>query len=390
MRVELTRTSHALHAPAIAACVLAAWSMVGSPARADETCVGCHEQRAEARLRAPVMASRHDVHAEHDVTCSGCHGGNPEERSARAHDLGRGFVGHPSPVGTVGFCGRCHDGSTDAPAVLDGFRDSRHSHALGEERFAATCTSCHGAHGIVPASELRGAPSQRARQITICARCHSDRERMSESGLPTDQARQWARSAHGRAVASGNLTAPVCTTCHEPHRAAAGLDAVSACGRCHEGIRAAFDRGPHAGRFSSMGFLDCVECHGSHEAQPPSAAMLTGIDAVCTRCHGSGQPMFPTIARIAALAPRLDRARAELAREDPRRAEILGALHALDPEALEESLEGFEPLETPAPAEATSSPFAGDQRWVGLLEVLGAVLLGMGVLWIVQRFRRRS
>ena len=153
-----------------------------------------------------------------------------------------------------------------------------------------------------------------------------------------------------------------------------------ACGQCHEGIKAAFDRGPHAAAFSRLGFLDCVECHGSHDVAAPDARLLSGATAVCLRCHGRGQEAFERIRGLSTLANDLDRAR-RLPRDDPRRRTIIDALHALDTERLSVELEGIED----APTEARASE-ASVGAWTWELGGLALIVLALG--W--RSLRRRA
>ncbi len=322
--------------------------LAAAPAAAQANCVGCHVGLVEARLRAPTDPVPADAHGAAGVDCVSCHGGDPEATTAAAHDLAGGFVGRPGDAGSARMCGRCHDGTTEAPATLEAWRDGRHARALAEGRDGAGCASCHGGHGI-------GGATHRAAVVGTCATCHSDEERMAPSGLPTDQAREWARSVHGAAVAAGSERAPVCASCHDPHRNAAGLAAVGACGGCHEAVRRAFDGGPHADHFAPLGFLDCVECHGSHEVERPAAAMLTGLETVCGRCHGREQRVFRTVRRIGALGHAIDRLRALESPEAYRRGAVIDAVHALDADALQAALEGV-PREPPAPPAAPPPP----------------------------------
>lgn len=360
-----------------------------APLYADETCLSCHARHVDARLRAPAYALDDDVHARAEITCSDCHGGDPAEPSVRAHDLGAGFVGRPAPLGVAALCSRCHDGSdARAPAVVTEYRAGRHGRALAEGHVAATCTSCHGAHGVQRPSERErdtprelasGASAERHRIASACMGCHSSAEVMGASGLPTDQALRWASSVHGRAVARGNAQAPDCASCHHPHDNAAGLAAVRSCGGCHEALRSAFDRGPHRERFARLGFLDCAECHGNHGVEPASATMLVGLGAVCTRCHGRGQAAFETVRAIASHAGALDRARAALPADDPRRRAMIEALHALDAEGLAAAIASAGELPELPAAEAEEAVRTSifPWPWVGLGGLAIAALIAL-------------
>lgn len=368
----------------LAAVVLLALTPVDAVAQPN--CAGCHVERVERRLRAPAELVPEDAHGQAGVVCVDCHGGDPVATTAAAHDLAGGFVGRPNAAGSARMCGRCHDGSTDAPATLADWREGRHAAALSEGRQGAGCASCHGGHGIGEEVDYR------ARVVGTCATCHSDAARMETSGLPTDQAQQWAHSVHGQAVADGSPRAPVCASCHDPHDNQAGLAAVASCGGCHEAIRRAFDGGPHAEHFSPLGFLDCVECHGSHEVQRPTASMLTGLDAVCLRCHGRDQAIFDRVQRIARLGYAIERLRGMESPEGYRRGQVIDAIHSLDAGALEAALEGVsnEPPEAPsgsvAPPISPTAPPAGPNL---ALTAAGVFLALFAFALLVTLGRRR-
>ncbi len=354
---------------------------IAGRARADESCVACHATRSEQRLRAPVASRAHDVHADAGVGCTDCHGGDPDEPSVRAHDLGRGFRGVPDALGTLQVCGHCHDGSREGlDDVASEVRAGRHGRAAAAGRPTATCTSCHGAHGIVP-HEQPSSPVSAQHVVDTCAACHSDPARMAESGLPTDQAAQWRVSVHAEVFAADPDRAPSCATCHGPHDNAAGLAAVAACAQCHAPIRAAFDQGPHAQRFQSLGFLDCAECHGSHEIRRADASLLEGLGAACARCHGPGQEVFARVRRIEALGGRLDAARGSLTRADPRRVAIVLALHSLDVEALEAALDAV-------PSAESATPPSGGAVLTDWLPGVALVLVLLAIAFVWRRRKR--
>lgn len=318
---------------------------IAARARADESCATCHAAQADDRLRAPAQTS--DVHSDARETCTQCHGGDPSEPTARAHDLGAGFNARPD----IAICGGCHDGSIDAPAVLDDYRHGAHAHTV------ATCASCHGGHPI--------AHDARRELLARCADCHAE----------IDVA--WGASVH-----AGAPGGPDCAGCHDAHDTH-GEGGLRACGRCHEGVRAAFDRGPHAAVFARLGFLDCAECHGAHDIAPARGVMLAGIGAACARCHGPGQEAFAEVRAIASRAAAIDRARAALPRSDPRRAQIVGALHALDAEALDRAISFSAELEVPR-----RRPRSPPTPWEIYAGALGVALLGVLAIALFVRAKR--
>lgn len=134
-------------------------------APAAESCAICHVELSP-RLRDPVLRFQAgDVHAKAGLTCSSCHAGDPTARDARTAHAGRGFVADPNGGdAVVAMCGRCH--VKPAENFLKG------PHHLAPETASATvsrrpdCATCHGGHGILPASiGLIAEP--------LCSSCHT-------------------------------------------------------------------------------------------------------------------------------------------------------------------------------------------------------------------------
>ncbi len=390
----MTRAAHAIGVLWLATLVV----LASATARADrdEGCRDCHATRAEARLRAP-LSQEHDAHARAGLGCTRCHGGDGHATDARAHDLAGGFRGVPDGIGVSQVCGRCHDGSReDAPAVLAAFRAGAHGTAIARGNDdAASCSDCHGAHAI-EAADHPESPIARGHVVGTCTRCHADVERMAFAELDPTIPRRYAESVHGRALAEGSEDAPSCAGCHGAHQNGGGLEAAQACGRCHEAIREAFDRGPHASIFTRLGFLDCAECHGSHDIRPADASLLEGLGAACERCHGEGQDVYARVVRLSETADRIDAAREAWGRDDPRRAAVIAALHALDVNALEEAL-----AEAPAPAPAETPTRAATPRrredaparapdpWRALVPPAAALFVVVALIVVLVRLSRR-
>ncbi len=371
----------------LAAVLLA--GLLGVPvdeALAEETCVTCHRRRTSVHLRAPLAALR-DVHGSHDVRCSGCHGGRPDVLAMQAHDPGSGFSSGNHGFAQVAMCGRCHDGSVDGlQDVLTRYRAGSHMRAVTEGEPGARCSDCHGAHGVLPPGDPE-APTSRANVPHTCGSCHA----AMGPDIPSDQLRQWQQSVHGISHADGGEEAPTCAGCHDPHENNAGLSAVARCGECHEGIRAAFDRGPHAEHFRQYGFLDCTECHGSHEVRSPDATLLTGRAAACNRCHRRGQEPFERMREIASVVARSDRARRALDPDDERRIAFVDAIHALDFDAIEEAaaaLPGVAPDVESEPDQARSR-MRTIMRWDSLAYTVGAVTVAGLALALFVWWRKR-
>jgi hypothetical protein len=391
---------------------------LAQPAAPTESqCRACHRQQREPRLRAPVDELPGSVHGAHAVDCAACHGGRPDEPTVRAHDTAAGFRARVASAAEPAVCGDCHasvqHGATPAvDAGLDPltlYQGSVHgkARAAGNAR-AATCAACHGAHAIRPARDP-ASPVSRERVAQTCARCHADAALTASAGLPHDQYAQWQRSVHGLAFArseaevrnvpgvpAGTLP-PTCNDCHDDHAVRERDHAVSGCRGCHQAQWEAFSASPHAKAFERMGFLPCVDCHGSHEVGRADASLI-GLDAgaSCRRCHAEGQPQ---VAKIGALAGRVGAAqtKARSARQGTagmavtKAANVLGALdaaeaslgvavHSLDAQrigAAASLLEARAAAVPPAPVESNAwlGVPRGNLAMVGVLAVLGVAVL---------------
>lgn len=395
-------------------------------ARADISCIECHRDQRISQLRTPAIEVSESTHGRNDVDCTGCHGGRPDERTVRAHDSSADFRPRPIPQAVPPICGRCH---ADAERMAESglptdqlglYEQSAHGLALAAGNWRApNCISCHTAHSVRSASDPE-APVHPNHVVDVCSDCHSSEVVMGGMDLPTDQERQWRRSVHGRVWESrveegaydnpdpDRILPPTCAGCHDGHGAQEGSQAVARCGVCHQAVREAFDSGPHREAFQRRGFLDCVECHGSHDIRRADSSLLgVGREAACRSCHAQDQEMFERIegmGRHLALAEAAER-RAEASssisdeqREHLRelRAELRLRVHALDHEAVERLSEGLVAAsgEIQPSAEATTSTEA-EPWWSGLVlqtsvvaGVVLIILLSVLGLWLRKRFAR--
>ncbi|HSQ74936.1 MAG TPA: cytochrome c3 family protein [Bacteroidota bacterium] len=202
---------------------------------------------------------RSDVHFAARISCSGCHGGDSStDDMAKAMDTSAGFVG-----------------------VSKGDAASK-----------------------------------------MCARCHSDAERMRSYGstLPVQQWEDLQASVHGKLSGSGGGNAVSCVTCHgahgivrpdNPSSPVSPLNVVKKCSSCH--ANAAYMRmfnpslavdqldiyrtSVHGVR-NAKGDLkaaQCVSCHGSHgilrAADAKSQVNPVNLPATCATCHSDASYM---------------------------------------------------------------------------------------------------
>lgn len=245
---------------------------ISSTAFADEVCGSCHDQGKK------VAAS---VHAS--VACGTCH---------VKHDEYPHPAGIPKPV-----CASCH--SSIAQDYARGVHGQEHSHGNAA---APDCSTCHGAaHEAVSAHSA----DFRKNVPDTCGMCHSD------------VVAEFKESVHGKALARGIISAPVCTDCHGAHfigRPANAASSVNAnhvrdtCGQCHANVNLSrrfglppdrvttYDESFHglAQKGGSQVVASCASCHGIHNIlpskDPKSMINAKNLATTCGKCHpGAGK-----------------------------------------------------------------------------------------------------
>jgi nitrate/TMAO reductase-like tetraheme cytochrome c subunit len=307
------------------------------------SCTICHNSDMfDAAAKAQFKHMADDIHVKAGLSCESCHGGNPDPKLA--DDMGAAmdpafkanpFVGKPDRIKTPDFCGKCH-ASADFmkrfnPAaridVLAEYRSSLHGQQLAKgDPNVATCTDCHGVHGIL-AKDNPSSGVYATNVAQTCSRCHSDPKRMSAyktahgAPMPVDQYARWQRSVHANAMLNkGDLSAPTCNDCHGNHGAMPpGVNSItyicgschareaelfqktakhegfvqhnellasgSKCSDCHEGVNPAVVASTHQ-------FSDCITCHENHAVTRPTVALLGGLpETPCAFCHEGNGPM---------------------------------------------------------------------------------------------------
>lgn len=130
------------------------------------TCGGCHDEEAAESVedihgevlheRSPLgLATLELLETEAPPACTTCHGGH-----------GMTTVAGPIVMDQAATCGPCHE------HALHTFDDSYHGQAtaLGSVA-AATCSDCHGTHGIFGASDPRSMVHE-DQLVESCGQCH--------------------------------------------------------------------------------------------------------------------------------------------------------------------------------------------------------------------------
>jgi hypothetical protein len=312
--------------------VLVLFSLQGALADGPSSCESCHSDASRVGAESLRIAKSHagDVHAEAGFSCHDCHGGNPDpelsDAAAAAMDASfesNPYRGSPQRRDVPSFCGRCHSDPAfmrrfDPGARVDQEREywtSRHGLALerGDAR-VATCTDCHGGHGVLRIDDL-ASPVFPTRVAETCAGCHANPNTMegyaTDDGrpLPVDQYALWSESVHASALLEReDLSAPTCNDCHGNHGATPpDVQSVAhVCGQCHNREAQLFLKSPKSEGFrrhneliGAVGEEGCAACH----AEPAPQAQLTDVRSLgeCTACHRNHAIVRPTVAMLSPL-----------------------------------------------------------------------------------------
>lgn len=261
-----------------------------------EACLSCHGERefvaqniAGEDIEA-ILSYRDSIHGQ-AIECADCHSGHDlrpaSDPASRVH--------HANVATT---CATCHDEEADH------YLRSEHGKALAAGfEGAPTCTDCHGEHDITTITDS-ASPMSREHEVQVCLSCHLDSPAVQDRMTHTAGfIAGYELSVHGRAAASGNANAPVCSDCHGAHdelkASAPGskvnkFNLVETCGNCHVDISEQFVGSIH-GEALEDGVDDaptCTDCHSEHGivgTEDPDApvASLNVSEAVCRPCHES-------------------------------------------------------------------------------------------------------
>ena len=249
-------------------------------------CKGCHADEAE-NLKGSVHADA----AEHP--CTSCHG-NAHTIFPKSDSRSNVY-----PLNVPRTCGQCHSNEGMAKqhglaSVYPSYMDSIHGFALSKEGLlvAANCQSCHGSHHILSRNDPLS-PTSKANIPKTCGSCHAK--------INDD----YQQGAHGKAVAGGNMKAPVCTDCHtahailQPTESAFRMQSTPICGSCHKDKLSTYRDTFHSQLGSLGGYVEtarCWDCHGAHEilpaSDPRSPINKANLVATCGKCHAGANLSF--------------------------------------------------------------------------------------------------
>ncbi len=235
-------------------------------------------------------------------TCASCHGSHQILRSTDRNAPHNRF-------NALRLCGDCHakhapngDG-VDPAARIAGYLGSTHAKAVLKSGLlmAATCSDCHTAHAVRPASDPASSVS-RANIPRTCGACHVGIIEIYQT------------SVHGRRNEQKPGSAAVCTDCHTAHEITLASSPafvrsiVNGCGRCHDSPDAKGERvgtyyrsylRSYHGQVNRLGTTSaarCSDCHGSHDIRPlndPRSRVAKGnLVETCGACHKGANASF--------------------------------------------------------------------------------------------------
>ena len=304
---DVSKSVHAaLGADACTSCHGAAHDAQPAASITPKQCAECHSDEVKSFSTSVHGAAAKNGDPQGPV-CQSCHGlahkivaaGDPQSPVSK-RNLPQTCAGcHSNPV----FVARHH---IPFAHPVEAYKLSIHGRAIAAgNAAAASCSDCHGSHGILPARNPRSKINH-WNVPTTCGTCHSNVLKIYQA------------SVHGQAVAHGSTDAPVCTDCHGEHNILApselgssvnpGRVSTVTCGRCHgdERLEARYnlpaDRVPtyadsYHGLESRAGgqtVANCASCHGVHNIFPSSDPRSTinpaNLAHTCGTCHpGAGE-----------------------------------------------------------------------------------------------------
>ncbi len=178
----------------------------------NESCKLCHSAMYD-KVQDSVHATARANGIAESATCSDCHSAHYVRRltDAKTHELLP-----ETRLWIPQTCSQCHN------AIFQKYQDSVHGSALLDENNmdVPTCIDCHGVHNI---QDPRTA-AFRLKSPSMCAKCHTDAEKMGRYGLTTNVLNSYVADFHGTTVELFKKESPdaetnkaVCYDCHGIH-----------------------------------------------------------------------------------------------------------------------------------------------------------------------------
>ena len=280
-------------------------------------CAQCHADVHPSKTRPCETAGT-------KVNCAACHAGVVDQYQHSIHgtEAARGDPDAPrctdchavhetksqtqpdsplAPRNVPALCAQCHRAGekaakriqSDVPDIVASYGESTHGRALRDAGLivAATCVSCHTAHGQLPPSDPKSTVAP-ANVASTCGQCHQGILQAYQSGV------HWS----GNTKTDQKL--PTCNDCHTSHTISrvGGADfrqaVTKSCGSCHLEQQETFLDTLHgkATKLGSSMAAKCYDCHGTHAIRAPSdQASTLSVEnkvATCSQCHSGAHAAF--------------------------------------------------------------------------------------------------
>ncbi len=220
-----------------------------NPLNLPRTCGRCHQNpdivgKYHIPMVRPVEVFERSVHYRRiagtdslAATCVDCHSYQGTGHYIMAPINVESSIYHFSIPKT---CGRCH------ARIEEEYNEGVHGQAAANgEADTPVCTSCHGAHEILPINDPHSPVGPTNVSMTTCAPCHESKLLNIKYGLPQGIIQSWLRSYHGLKSTDGDPTVANCSSCHrshlilpetDPRSSIAPNNVFATCSRCHPTI----------------------------------------------------------------------------------------------------------------------------------------------------------
>jgi len=265
-----------------------------NPKNVAKTCTKCHSRIEKVHVK--VIEGKLWEKAPHEIpACIDCH---PPHKIRR------------TPINLKGVsnkeCFRCHSNKklvmTKNSKTVSLFLDKEAYNSSTHSKI--TCAQCH-----TQVKSILKRPCAAITKKVDCSICHAD------------VVAQYKTSIHGKLAAEGNLNAPKCLTCHNPHKTQSHTSPASPtfatnipklCGQCHAAGKPAakmigdnnhvvksYINSVHGKGLLESGLViaaKCTDCHTAHHQlspkNPESSVSKKHLANTCGKCHKGIEDKF--------------------------------------------------------------------------------------------------
>ncbi len=178
----------------------------------NEACRNCHATLYTKAQNSVHATARAAGNAEAAI-CTDCHGAHNIQRLT---DPATHKLLPQTRLWIPQTCDKCHS------AIYEKYKTSVHGSALLDENNldVPTCIDCHGVHNIQDPTTA----AFRSKSPLMCAKCHTDAQKMGRYGLSTNVLNSYVADFHGTTVQLFEKESPdaetnkaVCYDCHGIH-----------------------------------------------------------------------------------------------------------------------------------------------------------------------------